>query len=111
MDRGELSAAIAAVLVLAVLLGWILRWIFTRVDGAGPRSLTKTADMASQLHAAEEARIKAEQRLATIEGDFKARLSDLEAELASTQRRLLTAQEQTEEIRAAYRAAMAGREV
>ena len=86
MDRNELTLAIAGALVGAFLLGWILRWFFGRMNAAGPRSVVRTADMAAQLHAAEEARGRAEWRAAEV----------AKAEAA------------TEEIRAAYRKALIG---
>ena len=106
MTRGQLTAAIAAVLLAAVLLGWTLRWIFGRIEGVGPRGLAHNADLAERLDAAEEARRRAEQRLAKVESDFKARLSDLETELASALESLGKAENQAEEVRAAYREAM-----
>lgn len=110
MNRSELTVAIAAVLIGAVLLGWILRWIFGRVEGVGPKGLARNADLAERLEAAEEARRRAEQRLSKVEADFKARQSDLETELASALESLAKAENQAEEVRAAYRAAMADRD-
>ena len=111
MDRNELMLAIAGALFGALLLGWILHWMFARINRAeGPRSFRRAADMASRLHAAEIARGRAETRLAEVEGDLRQRLAD--RRIADTERELETAlrsldRERTraEEIRAAYRAA------
>ena len=49
MDRSELTLALAGALIGAFLLGWSLRWLFGRIDGAGPKSVARTARMAAQL--------------------------------------------------------------
>lgn len=111
MDRNNLTLAIAAGLVAAVLLGWILHAIFARLsNGAGPRSIKRTADMARRLHDAEEAQHRAESRLKQVEGDLGPRVSELQAELDASNAALLRAREQTEEIRTAYRQAMEARQ-
>ncbi len=110
MDRNDLTLAVAAALVGAVLLGWILHMLFARLNtGAGPRSIKRTADMAHRLHDAEEAQHRAETRLRQVEGDLQARVTELTAELDASNAALLRAREQTEEIRAAYRQTMEAR--
>ncbi len=107
MDRNDLTLAVAAALVGAVLLGWILHMLFARLNtGSGPRSIKRTADMAHRLHDAEEAQHRAETRLRQVEGDLQARVTELTAELDASNAALLRAREQTEEIRAAYRQTM-----
>ena len=61
MDRSELTMAVAGALVGAFLLGWIFRWVFGRMNVHGPHGASH-ADMASELHAAEEARHRVELR-------------------------------------------------
>jgi hypothetical protein len=106
LDRSELTFAIAAALVGAVLVGWILRWLFGRMNAAGPRNAARTAGLAARLHAAEEAQLRAETRLAEVEGDLAELQSELDAALAA----LARAQGQAEEVRAAYRRAMGERD-
>lgn len=109
MDRNELTLAIAGALVAAVLVGWVLRWIFARMsNAAGPRSIRRTADLAAQLHAAEEAQARAEARLASVEADLGGRLAEMQAEIEAANRALERERDQSEQIRAAYREAMAG---
>ena len=106
MDRNELMLAIAGALFGALLLGWILHWMFARINRAeGPRSFRRAADMASRLYAAEIARGRAETRLAEVEGDLRQRLADTERELETALRSLDRERTRAEEIRAAYRAA------
>jgi hypothetical protein len=110
VDRNSLTLAVAGALVAAFLLGWILRWFFGRLNATGPRSLARTARMAAQLHAAEEAQHQAEARLAEVEADLRQRLADVHAELVTAQDALARAEEQAEEIRTAYRQVMLARE-
>ena len=109
MDQSELTLVIAGALVGAFLLGWIFRWFFGRINAVGPRNARRTADMAAQLHAAEQARHAAEERASRIESEARRHFTSMEAELASTQTALESARAQAEEIREAYRQAMAGR--
>jgi hypothetical protein len=107
MNRDELTLVIAGALVGAFLLGWVLRWFFTRLNAAGPRSIARTARMAAQLHAAEEAQQRAEARLTEVEAGLRQRLSDLQAELATTRSALRSAEEEAEDLRAAHRQLLA----
>jgi hypothetical protein len=110
VNRNELTLAIAGALVAAFLLGWILRWFFARLNATGPRNMARAARMAAQLHAAEEAQHRAEARLAEVEADMRQRLSDLHAELVTTQDALRRAEEQAEDVRAAYRQVLLARD-
>ena len=99
MDRNELTLAIAGALVGAFLLGWILRWFFGRINASGPRSVVQTADMAAQLHAAEEARQRAEWRAAELEEEAARRVAELQAEVEKARAEVARADAATEEIR------------
>ena len=111
MDRNELTLAIAGALVAAFLAGWVLHWIFSRLNRpAGPRNSRRTADMAARMHAAEEAQHAAEAKLREVEGDLRHRVAELQSELDATQETLERERSQGEELRAAYRAAMTERE-
>jgi len=103
--------AVAGALVGAFLLGWILRWAFGRMNAHGPHSAAHAADMATQLHAAEEARHRAELKLTGAEAAAAQRLSKVEAELALTREAFANAQAQAAEVRAGYRRSMGGVEL
>ena len=83
------SGAVAGALVGAVLIGWVLHWMFSRANGvSGPRNARRTADLAHRLHLAEEAQHRAEARLREVEVDLRQRNVDLQAELAAVQQTL-----------------------
>jgi hypothetical protein len=103
MDRNELTLAVAGALVGAFLLGWVLRWFFGRMNASGPRSVVKTVDLAAQLHAAEEARGRAEWRAAEAEQESARRVAELQAEVEKARAEVSRAEAATEEIRAVYR--------
>ena len=109
MNRIELTLAIAAALMLAVLLGWVLRWLFGRLNAPGPREITRAKQLAAELAAAQEARSAAERRLAEVEHAFADQLTQARAELEATLEGLAQARAQAEEIRAAYLRSIAGR--
>lgn len=111
MDRNELTLAIAGALVGAFLLGWILRWFFGRMNAAGPRSVARTADMAAQLHAAEEAKQRAEWRAVELEEEGARRVAELQGEVDKAREEVVRAEAATEEIRTAYRKALIERGV
>jgi hypothetical protein len=108
VDRNELTIAIAAALLGAVVLGWLLHWVFAGMNrAAGPRSIKRTAEMAARLHAAEEAQQAAELRLAQVEADLNQRIGEMQAELDTASQDLAQARRQAEDVREAYRQAMA----
>lgn len=108
MDRNELTLAIAGALVGAFLLGWVLRWFFGRINASGPKSVAKTADLAAQLHAAEEAKGRAEWRAVELEAEGARRVAELQAEVEKARGEVAKAEAATEEVRAAYRKALIG---
>lgn len=102
MDREQLTMAVAGALLGAFLLGWITRWMFSRMNAHGPQGVAH-AEMARELHVAEQARHAAEQRAAEVEATAARRAAKLEAELALTREAFATAQAQAEGVRTAYR--------
>ena len=102
MDRSELTLAIAGALAGAFLIGWVLGWIVHRMS-AGPRSAAHTADLAAQLHAAEDARHRAETLRDEIETAAAHRIAGLQSELDASRDAAARAE-------IAYRRAIAGGE-
>ena len=110
MDRSELTMAVAGALVGGVPLRLDLPLGVRADERARAARRRRTADMASELHAAEEARHRAELRLAEVEAAAARRVAKVEAELALTREAFAGAQAQADEVRAAYRRAMGGAE-
>ncbi|MXU66788.1 hypothetical protein [Oceanomicrobium pacificus] len=84
MDSTALTYTIAGTLFLAVLVGWCLRWMFSRLNRANRGDPSAQGDMAARLLAAEEAQKMAEAKLVSVEVDLHKKLSQTEAELAAT---------------------------
>lgn len=106
MDRNDLTLAVAGALAGAFLLGWILRWIFGRMNASGGIS----AEAASRLHAADEARQEAEKLRDDIERVAAHRIADLQDELADSREALAKARQDADAERAASREATGGQE-
>lgn len=108
MNRTELTLIIAGTFLAAVLLGWILRWGFTRINQASLNSPKMSNELAARAHAAEEARDEAlADRDRTI-ADFQNRYRELEAELAAAMDGLGNARREADQLRAALSDARGG---
>jgi len=89
---------IAGTLVLAMFLGWIMRWAYQRMTnaGSGPRT---TSELASNLHAAEQDRDAAFAERDRAIGEMRNRLDQTEAELSVVMDGLGNARREAEELR------------
>lgn len=100
MNRTELTILVAAAFLIAVLIGWTLRWFFTRLNQASlGGAATGSNDLAARLYAAEEARDQA-----ITESDAKVRevqnkLVQTEAELAAAMEGLGDARRDADALR------------
>lgn len=114
MTRLTLALSIAALLLLAVALGWLLGWLWSR-GRARSDAGESAAGLAARLHAAEAARDAAEARLAAGAMDHDAALAEIEkrhagevsslrAELSAAMDALGAARREAAEWRAAYEA-------
>ena len=88
LSGAQLATAISAVLVTAVVLGWILHWIWVRLSNAATSDKDRLADMSNRLHdanrareEAEEARDLAENLLATREAETEQQLAEMQARM------------------------------
>ena len=88
LTGGQLTIAIAAVLVVAVGLGWFLHWLWARLSPGVVNDTARITDMINKLHdadrareAAEDARELAENLLASREGEMENRLAAMQARL------------------------------
>jgi hypothetical protein len=68
MTRVALAAAIAALLLLCVAVGWVLGRLSRRRGHDAEAAAAEIADLSARLHAAEAARDAAERRCAALEG-------------------------------------------
>lgn len=100
MGRTELTFIVAGIFVVAVLLGWILRWGFGRVRYMSQARPGIATDMASRLHAAEQARDAAVGDRDEAIADMKNRLRETEAELTAAMDGLGNARREADNLRA-----------
>ncbi|PIE16891.1 MAG: hypothetical protein CSA68_00090 [Rhodobacterales bacterium] len=100
MNRTELITAIAIVLFVAFVLGWVVHWLLTKFTRVSQSDLGELDNMAQSLHEAEETRdqaiIYAQQR----EAEMTNQLAQTEAELSAAMDGLRAARQEAEELRA-----------
>jgi len=99
MNRTELTVIVAATFMVAILIGWILRWLYSRIGQAGLSTSGGSNDLAARLHAAEEARDAAYLDRDQTVGDMKKRLVQTEAELKAAMEGLGDARRDADAIR------------
>ncbi|MFQ5624567.1 MAG: hypothetical protein ACE5FS_14370 [Paracoccaceae bacterium] len=80
MNRNDLTLAIAFALVLAVMIGWVARWIFGRLNRGGAAAQSQMDALASELLGSEAARTEAERSLQEVEAELRHKLVQAEAE-------------------------------
>jgi ABC-type bacteriocin/lantibiotic exporter with double-glycine peptidase domain len=108
VDHDKLTLVLTGSFFGAVLLGWLLHWLFARLNTkSGPRSIKQTALLVERVQAAEDAKLVAEGRLQAVENDLTQRLAQMQAELDSAHVGLEEARDETEQIRDAYRKSLA----
>ena len=86
LTGAQLATAITAVLVGAIMLGWILHWIWARLADAGAETAL-LSEMTDRLHAAERAREAAEDARRHAELALAAREAEMEAAMAEMRAR------------------------
>jgi len=99
MNRLEFIVAVAVILFVTFVLGWLAHWLvakFGRVSGA---DLDEMEDMARALHDAEETRDRAIDDSRRREAELTNRLGQTEAELRAAMDGLRDARRDAEELR------------
>lgn len=81
MNRTELTVLVAGTFLVAIALGWTLRWLFTRINRTALNGSEGSNDLAARLYAAEEA-----QASAIAESD--ARVREMQNKLVQTEAEL-----------------------
>lgn len=104
MTRSELVIAMTAALVGAVILGWILRWIYGGVSRARTGKVETVDEMTTRLAQAEEGQASIAAQLAATDQSLRAQLREKQAELDAAMDGLRTARQQNSDWQAAYEA-------
>lgn len=98
MNRTELTLLITGTLLLAMTLGWAMRWVYQRMTSAGSDPQTST-ELAENLHLAEQDRDAAFAERDRAIGEMRNRLDQTEAELRAAMDGLGNARREAEELR------------
>lgn len=109
MSRLGITVSIAAVLLIAVAVGWISHWLWSRLSRSGSADVDRIDDMATRLYAAEVAAAESENALAGARGELERQLAEREAELAAAMEGLGDARREIEDWRRAYEDVTSGR--
>lgn len=102
MTRSELVIAMTAALVGAVVLGWILRWIYGGLARANTSKVETVDGMATRLAQAEEGQAAIAAQLAATDQSLRAQLREKQAELDAAMDGLRTARQHIADWQAAY---------
>jgi len=100
VDRTQLTLIIAGSLFAAVILGWILRWIFDLLNPAPPPEPKADSEWAEYAKACEAERDTAISRLTEVERDLGNRLTQSNAELSAAMEGLGDARREVQSLHA-----------
>lgn len=99
MNRTEFVIAIAVILFLAFLLGWVACWLVNRLSRVTESDMTELDSMAQALHEAEEQRDQAIAYLHHREEELQTKLTQTEAEAKAAMDGLREARQEASELR------------
>jgi len=99
VNRIEFIVAIAIILFVAFVLGWLAHWLIARFNQVSSADLNEMEALAKALHDAEETRDQAIVYLQQREAELTGQLSQTEAELRAAMDGLREARHETEELR------------
>jgi len=101
VNRIEFIVAIAIILFVAFVLGWLAHWLVARFNQVSSADLNEMENLAKALHDAEETRDQAIAYLQQREAELTGQLSQTEAELRAAMDGLREARHETEDLRGA----------
>ncbi len=96
MGRTELTLLIGSALVIAVILGWTIRWFYDRLRTSGPMA---SDEVIARMREAEAARRATEEELAEFQRNARNTESQLRAELDAAMAGLGNARRESENWR------------
>ena len=96
MDRTDLTLIIGSALVVAVIIGWSLRWLFDRMNTHGPMAAD---EVVARMREAEAAQAVAELRADEAETSARRTEAQLQAELEAAMTGLGAARREAEQWR------------
>ena len=96
MDRTDLTLIIGSALVVAVIIGWTLRWIFDRMNTSGPMA---SDEVVARMRDAEAAQLVAQTHAAEIGRTARTTENQLRAELDAAMTGLGNARRESEQWR------------
>lgn len=99
MDRTQLIIIIAMSLFFAFLLGWILAWLYGKMNRINGSNMEEIDDLANKLHDAERQKDEAIQSLHHSQHKLKNEVSQAKAELNAAMDGLGVARRETESLR------------
>ncbi|WP_112322354.1 hypothetical protein [Oceanibium sediminis] len=98
MDRTELTLFASLALIVAVLIGWGLRWVYGVLNPPTPPEPLADSEWAEYAKACEAARNETAARLEEVERDLNNRLSQAQAELSASMEALGDARRRADEL-------------
>lgn len=96
MDRTDLTLIIGSALVIAVIIGWTLRWFFDRMNTTGPMA---SDEVVARMREAEAATVAAEGRADEVAEQARHTENQLNAELEAAMTGLGDARRESEQWR------------
>lgn len=88
LSGAQLATAISAILVLAVVVGWVLHWLWVRLSNAAISDTARITEMINRLHEADRAREAAEDAKELAENILASREAEMENRMAAMQARM-----------------------
>ncbi|MEM9063267.1 MAG: hypothetical protein AAGD13_22640 [Pseudomonadota bacterium] len=88
LTGAQLATAISAVLAVAVILGWILHWLWVRLSNAAISDTARITEMINRLHEADRAREAAEDAKELAENLLASREAEMENRMLAMQARM-----------------------